>query len=169
MDRPLLLKALVAVALLSLPWAPARGGDPSANAILHFTDSAGLAEDCAATRAVERSLDIEADAPLEARLDAALRALFAGVSAEERVAGLSDPYDRLFMEPEPLPAYYLGVRVVEGVAVVDFAEPGLSYLNSEACRQAVIKTPIVRTLLAFAEIGRVAFAIGGEIVTEWGA
>jgi hypothetical protein len=168
MDRPLLLTALTAV-LLSLAAAASRGGDPSVNATLHFSDSAGIAEDCAATRAVERPLDIEADAPLEERLDVALRTLFAGVSAEERAAGLSDPFAQLFMEPEPLPAYYLGVTVAEGVAVVDFAAPGLSYLNSEACRQAVIKTPIERTLLAFDGIEAVAFAIDGEIVTEWGA
>lgn len=155
-------------AALALSWSAGAGGDGS-GATLHVTDRAGLAADCAATRTVERTLAVAADAPLADRLDAALRALFAGVTDEERAAGLDDAYDQRFMELEPLPAYYLGVMVVDGLAIVDFAEPGFSYLNSEACRQAVLKTPIVRTLLAFPGVTAVAFAIEGVVVTEWGA
>lgn len=164
--RPLLIALWVA---LAPPLAVAVGGGDGLAVTLHVSDPAGLVEDCAATTTVERTLAIAPDAPLADRLDAALRALFAGPTDAERAAGLDDPYAQLFMEPEPLPAYYLGVTVSDGLAVVDFAEPGFSYLNSEACRQAVLKGPIVRTLLAFDGVTEVAFAIEGEVVTEWGA
>jgi hypothetical protein len=167
---PKLITVLVPLALLALLGAGRlEGTAPVSTVTLHFTDDAGIAEDCSATRGVERLLGTAAAEPLETRLDAALQLLFAGVSDDERSVGLSDPYGLLFMEPEPLPAYYRGVTVSAGVAVVDFAPPGLTYLNSEACRQAVLKMPIVRTLLGFDGVDRVEFSIEGEIVTEFDA
>ena len=45
----------------------------------------------------------------------------------------------------------------------------MEYLNNAACAQAVVKAPIVMTLLAFDEIESVQWEIDGEVVTEWDA
>jgi hypothetical protein len=65
--------------------------------------------------------------------------------------------------------YFRGVRIENGTAIVAFDVEALEYLNSAACAQGAIKTPIVRTLIEFPNVDDVAWEIDGEIFTAWDA
>lgn len=109
--------------------------------------------------------------------DTALRELFKGPTEEEKASGLSSTFEPnmalavVFVEGEiqPLGTYYRGVSIKNKTAVIDFDREALAYLNSPACLQAAVKSPMIQTLLQFPTIKQVEFSIDGEIYTEWDA
>lgn len=109
--------------------------------------------------------------------DAAMRELLKGVNAEEKAKGLSSSYgpesvvqggcDKL--TTKPLLNYLIGVTIRKRVAIVNFREPAMCYLNSTAAMQSVVKGPMEKTLLQFKTIKDWKIAINGKIVDEWDA
>jgi spore germination protein GerM len=136
---------------------------------VHFIDTRNPASqtDCGVTRAVNRTIPYTL-----ATADASLRQLFSGPTEAERAEGLISTFEpSANSQPAtaPLGDYYLGVTIEDGVAVVNFSETALGYLNSPACMQASVKAPISDTLRQFPSVSSVEYAINGEIFTEWDA
>lgn len=130
---------------------------------LYFGDRAVIeVSDCSAFAGTERTIDV----PFAQLPDATLRELFAGVTAEEEVEGLTDAFTG---KSAPLIDSYQGVTIADGVATVDFTEGGMEYLNAEACWQGQVKTSIEETLFQFLAISYVQYSINGQVVTEWDA
>ena len=92
-----------------------------------------------------------------------MRLLFAGPTAEEKAKGMESL--------SPLGAYYLGVSIKDGTAVVNFRRGAEKYLfvSGPVCQQERVLTPIVKTLKQFSTIRSVDFAINGKIIEEWDA
>jgi len=98
--------------------------------------------------------------------------LFEGPNRYEKDDGLISTFE----PPSSLPAniksladYFNGISIVDGVAIVDFKEKALLYLNSTACTQESIKRPIENTLKQFPEIEQVEYSINGEVFRDWDA
>lgn len=108
---------------------------------------------------VEREVDQSENA-----MDAALRALFAGPTDEERARGA-----RTSQDLSMLGTAYIGVRTEGSAAIVNFAPDALGILNSAAARQLMAKAPIEETLMSFPGVTQVQYAIDGEIFDEWDA
>lgn len=129
---------------------------------LYFGDQDVIAvSDCSATKSVTRSIVKTASVA-----DSTLRLLFQGVTQAEKAQGLVSIFDSF---ERPLAESYRGISVAHGVATVKFTAPAMSYLNSAACMQQVIKASIEQTLLEFPSIQSVQYSVDGKIVTEWDA
>ncbi|HVW67255.1 MAG TPA: GerMN domain-containing protein [Candidatus Peribacteraceae bacterium] len=96
--------------------------------------------------------------------DAALRALFAGPTADEQKRGALGSADLQALGP-----LYIGVTVQNGTAVVNFHKDALKILNSAAARQMMVKSPIAETLKQFPTVTSIDYAIDGVIFNEWDA
>jgi hypothetical protein len=123
-----------------------RETDPKTLEIKVFRqDTTKINEDCGAvvarTRTIPHTLAVA---------DASLRILF-------------DEYQR------ELKPHYLGVKIENGVAIVNFKREALQYLNGPACLQTSFKAPIAATLQQFPTIQQVEYAIDGQLFTEWDA
>lgn len=70
---------------------------------------------------------------------------------------------------KPLAPAFKGVSIKNGRAIVNFDASALNELNSTACQQTSVKTPIERTLLQFNTIRAVDYAIDGVIKEDWDA
>ncbi len=76
----------------------------------------------------------------------------------------------LFMEENvALQPLYNGIKLQGTTAIVDFKRAALTYLDSPACMQAAIKSPIEKTLLQYPTIKKVEYSIEGKIKTDWDA
>jgi spore germination protein GerM len=139
---------------------------PSENAktvtvTLHFTDVLVAQEyDCGATLPVKREVQVTDNI-----IDSTLRLLFKGVTEEEKNKNLSDSFD--FNTSDPLVKYYIGVSIEDGVAIVNFREGAMRFLDSPLCMQQTVKDPIEKTLLEFPDIVSVKYAIEGEVVNDF--
>lgn len=113
---------------------------------------------CGAGEFVERRIP-----PTKRLADAALRLLFAGPTAEEKAKGMESL--------EKLGAFYIGVSIRRGVAVVNF-RPGAEehlYTGGPICMQEQALTPIEKTLTKLGTIKKVGYAINGKLIEEWDA
>ena len=124
--------------------------------------------ECSVTKAVERTV------PYTIRVaDTALRELFKGPTASETQSwGLTNTFSQAYRSDKPvapLSEYYNGVTITEETAIVDFDSGALEYLNSAACMQQSVKSPIEDTLKQFPTVLHVKYSIDGEIWTEWDA
>lgn len=128
---------------------------------MYFTDYPTLLKsDCSATLPVKRNVHVTGDL-----VDSTLRLLFQGVTADEKKMNLSDSFG--YGSENPLIDYYIGVTVHDGVAIVNFREGAMHYLNAAMCLQSAVKAPIEKTLLGFPEIHSVEYAIDGKVVEEF--
>lgn len=123
---------------------------------------------CSVTASVTRTIS---NGTREEIAEASLRVLFEGPTESEKREGLTNTFIPSAMGPgvEPLSAYFNGVNIVNGVARVDFDETALRYLNSPACMQESVKTPIYNTLTQFEGITTVEYYIEGEHFDMWDA
>ena len=136
---------------------------------LYFTDrDVAIERDCSATKAVRRMIP-----QTTAIADAALRELLAGVTPDEETTGVTDSFSNetgyLGAGIGSLISYYEGVSISDGIATVAFTGQAMAYLNSAACSQQSVKSPIVQTLRQFPSVSDVQFSVGGRVVTEWDA
>lgn len=151
-------------ALFSVGEPPAR----TATVLVYFHKADHAS--CEATQAVARTIATSGDIA-----DAALRELFRGPTALEEQMSLSSAFDSEVIARaygtniDDLGSYYRGVSVTDGIATVDFAPGALAYLNSAACLQQSVKTPIINTLEQFPKVQTVEFSIDGKLFTEWDA
>lgn len=140
--------------------AGARGALAELEVQVYFTNPKlpEWANTCGAGEFVKRKVK-----PTKRVAEAALRLLFAGPTAEERAKGMESL--------SPLGAYYLGVSIKDGTAVVNFRRGAEKYLYvfGPVCQQERVLTPIVKTLKQFSTIRSVDFAINGKIIEEWDA
>ncbi|HEY8561001.1 MAG TPA: GerMN domain-containing protein [Pyrinomonadaceae bacterium] len=111
--------------------------------------------------------------------DAAVRELLKGVNETERQKGLASAYavDSIVTgrtecareKMKPLAAYFLGVSIKKGTAIVNFRAEAECYLQSAAFQMARVMNPIDATLKQFPSVKRVEYALDGKIITEWDA
>lgn len=124
--------------------------------------------------AVKRSV------PKTARVaDAAIRELLKGATEADRKAGLASAYERENIitgrdecqsdSMKPLAAYFIGVTIRRGTAIVNFRPEAECYLQSTAFMMSRVLNPIDRTLKRFKSVKNVEFALNGKIITEWDA
>ena len=151
------------------PEYAAQSGENLMEITLFFTDrDVAIERDCSATKAVQRMVP-----QTTAIADAALRELLAGVTPDEETMGVTDSFSNdtgsLGADIAPLTSYYEGVSISDGIATVAFTEQAMAYLNSAACSQQSVKSPIVQTLRQFPSVSDVQFSVGGRVVTEWDA
>ncbi|HLD32029.1 MAG TPA: S-layer homology domain-containing protein [Candidatus Peribacteraceae bacterium] len=151
------------------PEYAAQSGENLMEITLFFTDrDVAIERDCSATKAVQRMVP-----QTTAIADAALRELLAGVTPDEETMGVTDSFSNdtgsLGADIAPLTSYYEGVSISNGIATVAFTEQAMVYLNSAACLQQSVKSPIVQTLRQFPSVSDVQFSVGGRVVTEWDA
>jgi hypothetical protein len=94
---------------------------------------------------------------------AALRQVFAGPTAEEQAKGMESI--------SPLGAFYIGVSIKKGVAVINFRPGAEKYLhvNGPICMSDTWLAPMVQTLKQFPPVKSVDFAINGKIIEDWDA
>jgi spore germination protein GerM len=74
-----------------------------------------------------------------------------------------------FEGAQPLIDYFRGVRIQGGLAIVDFRDGAMRYLNNTASIQHSVKAPIEATLKQFPNIQRIEYSIDGKIVEGWDA
>ncbi len=111
--------------------------------------------------------------------DAVVRELLKGVNETERKKGLTSVYavkDIVTGREEcgsekmkPLAAYFLGVSVKKGTAVVNFRPEAECYLQSAITMMNFVMDPIDKTLKQFKSIKTVEYALDGKVITEWDA
>lgn len=111
--------------------------------------------------------------------DAALRELFKGETADERKKGLTSKFkvDSIVVgrdecarnKMKPLGAYFLGVSIKKGVAIVNFRPEAECYLQTTITMQTFTLNPIEATLKQFKTVKEVQFALNGKVITEWDA
>jgi spore germination protein GerM len=111
--------------------------------------------------------------------DAAVRELLKGVNDDERKLGLTSVYavkDIITGREEcssekmkPLAAYFLGVSVKRGTAIVNFRAEAECYLQSAITMMNFVMEPIDATLKQFPSIKEVQYALDGKVITEWDA
>lgn len=116
---------------------------------------------------------VERQVPFTERVgDATLRELFRGPTAAEKKAGYSSLFEASAnTKPgtKSLGEYYLGLRIEEGTAFVNFSRDALEYLNAPACMQSAVKTSIEQTLKQFPTIQNVQYEIDGKLFDAWDA
>lgn len=108
-----------------------------------------------------------------------VRELLKGVNENERKMGLTSAYavenlitgrDECAREKmKPLAAYFLGVSIKRGTAIVNFRPAAECYLQSTVTMMNFVMDPIDATLKQFPTIKRVEYALDGKIITEWDA
>ncbi len=88
-----------------------------------------------------------------------------------KTIAVADASMRILLEENvpDIKAYYNGVTIKNGVAIVDFDKAALGRLNSAACMQASIKSPIEKTLKQFPTIKSVEYSIDGKLFDQWDA
>ena len=116
------------------------------------------ANDCGAGEFVKRKVPSTKQVA-----NAALKLVFAGPSAEEKAKGMQSV--------APLGDYYLGVKIKNGVATVNFRRGAEKYLfvSGPICMQDTALAPISVTLKQFASVKSVDYAIEGKIIEDWDA
>lgn len=130
-----------------------KGGSPEISIFL--SDEVGIALDCSAVRSLQWVASTIGDLP-----SLAIRRVIRDVQPSPSI----HPQDTA-----PLLEYFNEVRIQGSTAVASFDGGALTYLNSSACMQAVVKTPIVRTLLEFPGVDEVIWEIDGRIFEAWDA
>jgi spore germination protein GerM len=108
-----------------------------------------------------------------------VRELLKGVSESERKMGLTSAYavENLVTGREecarekmkPLAAYFLGVSIKRGTAIVNFRPEAECYLQSTVTMMSFVMEPIDATLKQFSSIKEVQYALDGKVITEWDA
>src|SRR5215213_1915468 len=111
--------------------------------------------------------------------DTAVRELLKGVDESERKMGLTSVYavkDIITGREEcardkmkPLGAYFLGVSIKKGTAIVNFRPEAECYLQSAITMMNFVMDPIDATLKQFKSIKKVEYALDGKVITEWDA
>lgn len=85
------------------------------------------------------------------------------------MAHVFSPFDESPSAPAAtdLGRHLLGVSVERGLATVDFASDAEMFFLQAACPAAMVTSSIEQTLLQFAGIRDVRFAIEGQPITQW--
>lgn len=111
--------------------------------------------------------------------DAALRELLKGVNEDEKKLGLMSTYEVKDIvngreecvsdKTKPLAAYFIGIKIKKGIAIVNFRPEAECYLQTAITAADYVMKPIETTLKQFPSIKGVDYAINGEVITEWDA
>ena len=111
--------------------------------------------------------------------DAAVRELLKGAAESERKMGLTSFYEVRNLitgrdecarqKMKPLAAYFIGVTMKKGTAIVNFRPEAECYLQSTITMMTFVMNPIDATLKQFKSIKTVEYAINGKVITEWDA
>ena len=111
--------------------------------------------------------------------DTAIRELLKGVGENEKKMGLMSTYEVKDIvngrdectndKIKPLAAYFIGVKIKKGIAIVNFRSEGECYLQTAITAADFVMKPIEATLKQFPSIKGIDYAINGKIITEWDA
>ena len=111
--------------------------------------------------------------------DAAVRELLKGAGESERKMGLTSVYEVKDLitgrdecaphKMKPLAAYFIGVTIKRGTAIVNFRPEAECYLQSTITMMSFVMNPIDATLKQFKSVKNVEYALNGQVITEWDA
>lgn len=111
--------------------------------------------------------------------DTAIRELLKGVNNVEKKKGLMSTYEVKDIvtgreectdgKMKPLAAYFIGIRIKKGIAIVNFRPEAGCYLDTAITAADFVMKPIEETLKQFPSIKRVEYAINGKVITDWDA
>lgn len=111
--------------------------------------------------------------------DIAIRELLKGVNEAEKKLNLISTYEVKDIvngreecasdKTKPLAAYFIGVKIKKGIAIVNFRSGGACYLDTAITAADYVMKPIEATLKQFPSIKGVNYAINGKVITEWDA
>ena len=137
---------------------PAQTAKPQMKITIYLPSPDETVSDCGAVRAATRKI-----APTKQTANAALTLLFAEPLAAEKSAGVQSL--------ATLGDYYVGVTIKKGTAIVNFRTGAEKFLfvSGPICRQTQVLTAIEKTLLQFASIKSVEYAIDNVIIEDWDA
>lgn len=111
--------------------------------------------------------------------DIAIRELLKGVNEAEKKLNLISTYEVKDIvngreecasdKTKPLAAYFIGVKIKKGIAIVNFRSGGACYLDTAITAADYVMKPIEATLKQFPSIKGINYAINGKVITEWDA
>lgn len=111
--------------------------------------------------------------------DITIRELLKGVNADEKKLGLMSTYEVKDVvtgreectdgKLKPLSAYFIGIKIKKGTAIVNFRPEAGCYLDTAITAADFVMKPIEATLKQFPSIKGVDYAINGKVITEWDA